>query len=131
MHSFLHRLSTENHVGVQYSSDGSRLLCAESSAIRQSVKVYDLLPNKKLDGNDKVSLPSPTPLSSIFAEKEDELVVSSIANRHLLLIWQLPSAGSGQRTVESPVLELNDGHLKKNVFWLQFQQEHRHFGIRR
>lgn len=90
---------------VRYSDDGSRLLCSS----QECDAVYDLLPNKKLDASDKVSLNNQSAkVYSRFVGKEDEFVVSSTDNT--ILIWLLPpTGGRGQRTVKSPLLELK-GH---------------------
>jgi WD40 repeat protein len=90
---------------VRYSDDGSRLLCSS----QECDAVYDLLPNKKLDASDKVSLNNQSAkVYSLFVGKEDEFVVSSTDNT--ILIWLLPpTGGRGQRTVKSPLLELK-GH---------------------
>ena len=101
----MQRLATNNEAygHVQLSYDGRRLLCASE----QSVTVYDLLPNKKLDGTDKVSLSQSSTLACRFAGKEDELIVS--AKDKSLFVWQLPTGGQGHRSVDSPLLQL-DGH---------------------
>ena len=100
--SFLQHLATdETHGHVQWSYDGRRLLCSPM----QSIEVYDLFPNKKLDRTDRVSFAqSPTTILSRFARKEYEFVVSS--KDRSLFVWQLPSVGQGHWTVESPLLEL-------------------------
>ena len=92
---------------ARYNYDGSRLVCTPSTS--DYITVHDLLPNRKMDGTDKVSLGQGynTTTSPRFAGKEDELLVSSSDNQ--LLVWHLPPGGRGHRTVESPLLELS-GH---------------------
>ena len=114
--SFLHHLSTAAGgvvTNALYSYDARRLLCSGSIA------VYDLGHGKQLDGTHKVSLSQSKGLTETicFAGKEDEFLVSTRGKQ--LFIWQLPS-GQGQRTVDSPLLEL-DGP-QRNVLSLAFNK---------
>ena len=96
------------------------LMAAVCCVHQRNLKLFTTLaPTRNFqDQADGVSLsrsPSPHYHCYCFAGKEDELVVS--AKDRTLFVWQLPSAGGrGQRTVDSPLLELSRHQNKIGAF---------------
>ena len=106
-HQFMSTPANGDTVADAHNYDASRLLCTSNKC---DITVHDLLPNKKLDGSDMISLGQGYNTTNYprFAGKEDELIVYSKENQ--LFIWQLPSPGGrGHRTIDSPLLKL-EGH---------------------